>query len=137
MSPYNFCPLLCPSLHEMFPGISNFLEEISSLSHSIVFLHFFALVTEEGFLISPCYSLELLFRFFFSLLHQLLMCAKSFQLYPTLQPCGLQPTRLLCQWDSPDNNTGVGFQGFVKSIFDYLFFIGFYDSCIMYFEAHY
>ena len=40
-------------------GISNFLEEISSLSHSIVFLYFFALVTEGDFLISPCYSLEL------------------------------------------------------------------------------
>ena len=40
-------------------GISNFLEEISSLSHSIVFLYFFTLITEEGFLISPCYSLEL------------------------------------------------------------------------------
>jgi len=37
-------------------GISNFLEEISSLSHSIVFLYFFVLITEEGFLISPCYS---------------------------------------------------------------------------------
>ena len=31
-------------------GISNFLEEISSLSHSVVFLYFFALITEEGFL---------------------------------------------------------------------------------------
>ena len=53
-------------------GISDFLEEISSLSHSIVFLYFFALFAEEaflsfflffffeeGFLISPCYSLEL------------------------------------------------------------------------------
>jgi len=40
-------------------GISNFLEEISSLSHSIVFLYFFALIIEEGFLTSPCYSLEL------------------------------------------------------------------------------
>ena len=40
-------------------GISNFLEEISSLSHSVVFLYFFALITEEVFLISPCYSLEL------------------------------------------------------------------------------
>ena len=40
-------------------GISNFLEEISSLFHSIVFLYFFALTPEEGFLISPCYSLEL------------------------------------------------------------------------------
>ena len=37
----------------------NFLEDISSLSDSIVFLYFFALITEEGFLISPCYSLEL------------------------------------------------------------------------------
>ena len=33
-------------------GIFNFLEEICSLSHSVVFLYFFALVTEEGFLIS-------------------------------------------------------------------------------------
>ena len=40
-------------------GISNFLEEMSSLSHSVVFLYFFALIAEEGFLISPCYSLEL------------------------------------------------------------------------------
>jgi len=40
-------------------GISNCLEETSSLSHSTVFLYFFALITEEGFLISPCYSLEL------------------------------------------------------------------------------
>ena len=29
-------------------GISNFLEEISSLFHSFVFLYFFALITEEG-----------------------------------------------------------------------------------------
>ena len=40
-------------------GIFNFLEEFSSLSHSIVFLYFFALITEEDFLISPHYSLEL------------------------------------------------------------------------------
>ena len=40
-------------------GISNYLEEIASLSHSTVFLYFFALITEAGFLISPFYSLEL------------------------------------------------------------------------------
>ena len=33
-------------------GISDFLEAISSLSHSVVFLYFFALMAEEGFLIS-------------------------------------------------------------------------------------
>ena len=40
-------------------GISDFLEEISSLSYSIIFFYFFALIPEEGFLISPGYSLEL------------------------------------------------------------------------------
>ena len=40
-------------------GISNFLEVISSLSHSVVFLYFFALITEGGFLISAYSSLEL------------------------------------------------------------------------------
>ena len=36
-------------------GISNFLEDISSLSVSVVFLYFFGLMTEEGFLITLCY----------------------------------------------------------------------------------
>ena len=43
----------------MFPWYPNFLEEISNLSHSVVFFYFFALITEEGFLTAPCYSLEL------------------------------------------------------------------------------
>ena len=45
-------------------GISNFLEEISSLFHTVVSLDFFALITEEGFLISPCFSLELSIQMF-------------------------------------------------------------------------
>ena len=49
-------------------GISDFLEEIPSLSHSIVFLYFFALITEEGFRISSCYSLELCIQMFISFL---------------------------------------------------------------------
>ena len=40
-------------------AICNFLEEISSCSHFIVFFYLFTLITEKGFLISPCYSLEL------------------------------------------------------------------------------
>ena len=43
-------------------GISNFLEEISSLSDSVLFLYFFALIPEEGILIFSCYSLEPAFR---------------------------------------------------------------------------
>ena len=49
-------------------GISNFLEEISSLSHSIVFLYFFALIAEEGFLISLCCPLELCIQMLISFL---------------------------------------------------------------------
>ena len=56
LGPYHFCPHLCMICSL---SISNFLEEISRLSHSIVFLYFFALIPEEGFLISPCYSLGL------------------------------------------------------------------------------
>ena len=54
-------------------GISNFLEEISSLSHSVVCLYFFALIAEEGFLISPCYSLELCIQMLTSFLSPLLL----------------------------------------------------------------
>ena len=39
-------------------GISNFLEEISSPSHFILFLYFFTLITEEGFFFK---NLSLLF----------------------------------------------------------------------------
>ena len=53
-----------------FFGISNFLEEIASLSHSIALLCFFALMAEDSFLVSPCYFLELCIQmgtsFFFS-----------------------------------------------------------------------
>ena len=53
---YGLCVSVCMKYSL---GVSSFLEEISSLSHSTVFLYFFALFTSEGFLISPCYCLEL------------------------------------------------------------------------------
>ena len=59
-------------------GISNFLEEISSLSHSVVFLYFFALIAEEGFLISSCYCLELCIQMLISLLFSFDFCFSSF-----------------------------------------------------------
>ena len=62
-------------------GISNFLEEISSLSYSIVYLYFFALITEEGFLISPCYSLELCIQMLISFLLSFAFHFSSFHSY--------------------------------------------------------
>ena len=58
--------------------ISNFLEETSSLSHSVIFLCFIALITEEGFLISPCYSLELCIQMLISFLSPLLFTSLLF-----------------------------------------------------------
>ena len=59
-------------------GISNFLEEISSLSHSLVFLCFFGLIAEEGFLISPCYSLELCIQMGISFVFSFAFCFPFF-----------------------------------------------------------
>ena len=44
------------------------------------------------------------------LLHQHLgcVCVSCSLLSGSLQPCGLQPTRLLCPWGSPGKNAGVG-----------------------------
>ena len=81
LGPYHFCPLLNPSLHEMLLGISDFLEEISRLSHSAVFLYFFALITEEGFLISACYSLELCIQMGISFLFSFAFHFPSFHSY--------------------------------------------------------
>ena len=59
----------------MKDGISNFPEEISSLSHSIVLLYFFALITKEGFLVSPLYSFKLCIQMGISFLPPLLLAS--------------------------------------------------------------
>ena len=79
---YRFCLLLCTYLcMKCFLGISNFLEEISSLSHSIALLCFIALITKEGFLISPCYSLELCIQMDISFLFSFAFSFSSFPSY--------------------------------------------------------
>ena len=61
--------------------ISNFLKEISSLSYSSVSLWFFALIADEGFLISPCYSLELCIQMGMSFLFSFAFWIFSFLSY--------------------------------------------------------
>ena len=58
--------------------ISDFLEEIFSFSHYILFLYFFALIPEGGFLISPCYSLEFCIQMGISFLFSFAFCFSSF-----------------------------------------------------------
>ena len=65
-------------------GIFDSLEEISVFFffyHSIVFVYFFALITEGGFLISSCYSLELCIQMGISFLFSFAVCFCSFLSY--------------------------------------------------------
>ena len=59
-------------------SISNFLEVNSTLCHSIVFLYFLSLITEEGFLISPSYSLEICIQMGISFLFSLPLASLLF-----------------------------------------------------------
>ena len=90
LGPYHFCPLLCPSLHEIFHMVSLIFLKRSLvfpflLLSSALITDFFALITEEGFLISPCYTLELcipmgisfLFSFSFTSLLLIAICKAS------------------------------------------------------------
>ena len=71
-----FLSFIVPIFAQNVPLVSNFLEEISSLSHSIVFLYFFSSITEKDFLGSPCDSLEVCIQmgisFLFSFVYSLL-----------------------------------------------------------------
>ena len=40
-----------------------------------------------------------------------------FVLSDSLRPCGLRPSRLLCPWDSPGKNSGVGCHALLHGIF--------------------
>ena len=73
-------PLLCHLCFKCSLGISNFLEEISSLSQPIVFFYFFVLITEEDF-ISPSYSLELCIKMGITLLFSFAFHVFSSQLF--------------------------------------------------------
>ena len=45
------------------------------------------------------------------------LCISRSVVSDSLQPHGLQPTRLLCPWDSPGKNTGVGCHSLLQGIF--------------------
>ena len=74
---YQAPPSMGFSRHEYWSG----LPVPSSLSHFIVFLNLFALIIEEGFLISPCYSLELCIQMLISFLFSFAFHFSSFHSY--------------------------------------------------------
>ena len=79
---YQAPPYMGFSRQEYWSGVPlPSLEETSSLSHSVVFLYFFALIAEERFLISPCYSLELCIQMLISFLFSFAFHFSSFHSY--------------------------------------------------------
>ena len=83
-----YCACLCMKCSF---GISNFLKEISSLSYSVVFLYFFVLFTYEGFLISPCYSLELCIQLGIYFAFSFAFCFSSDQISLSVMSDSLRP----------------------------------------------
>ena len=53
----------------------------------------------------------------YHVIYYVLCCALSLQLCPTLWALGPQPARLLCPWDVPGKNTGVGCHFLFQGIF--------------------
>ena len=45
------------------------------------------------------------------------MCYVTSVMFNSLQPYGLYPTKLLCPWDYPGKNTGVGCHALLQGIF--------------------
>ena len=50
-------------------------------------------------------------------IHSLCACVLSPFSRVSLPRCGLQPARLLCPWDSPGKNTGVGCHALLQRLF--------------------
>ena len=48
--------------------------------------------------------------------NEVCVCSVSSVMSDSLWPCGLQPARLRCPWDSPGKNTGVGCHSLLQGI---------------------
>ena len=76
-----FLSFIAPIFAWSVPLVSPIFLKRSLLSHSIIFLYFFSLITEEDFLISPCCSLELCIQIGISFLFSFAFRFSSFLNY--------------------------------------------------------
>ena len=77
----SFLSFIVPIFAWNVPLVSLIFLKRSLVSHSIFSLYLFALITEEGFLISPCYCLELCIQLGISFLFSFAFHFSSFQSY--------------------------------------------------------
>ena len=66
---------------------------------------------------SLCYTSGLVIYIFHIICSNLYLCVSCLVISDCLRPHGLQPTRLLCPWDSPGKNTAVGYHFLLQGIF--------------------
>ena len=78
---HKFLSFFVPIFAWNVPLVSLSFLKRSRLPHSIVFLYWLALITQEGFLISPCFSLELCIQRGVSFLSSFVFCFSSFLSY--------------------------------------------------------
>jgi len=76
-----FLSFVVPIFAWNVPLVYNFLEEVSSLSHSIVFFYFFGLFTKESFLFSPWYTWNSAFRWVYLSFLLCILCLFFSQLF--------------------------------------------------------
>ena len=65
-----------------------------------------------GFLGLDCFQLEIIPK-----TERHVVCDSHSLMSDSLRPYGLYPTRLLCPWNSPDKDTGVGSHPLLQGIF--------------------
>ena len=111
LGPHHFSPLLCSSLYGMSLGISNFLKEIFSLSHSIVFFISLHCSLKKAFLSllsvlwNSAFRLVLSFPFSFTYRFSSQLLVRTLQ--PFFTSCISFPRRWFCSlppvrcYDSP------------------------------------
>ena len=119
--------VLCSPLHAAYSRVEKWFREHQLQAAGAHFVHMWSLPQAHWFSfsfirgwesVSP-YCVVLLFsnRIFTANWKYMRLCAKMLQLCTTLQLCELKPAGLLCPWDSPGKNTGVGCHAFLQGIF--------------------
>ena len=104
-------PLGCPRAPGWAPCVVANSHWLSIL-HTVLYMHqCYALNSSHLLLPLLCPQVSSL------CLHLYCVHAKSLQQYLTLQPSRLSPARLLCPWDFPGKNTGMGCHAVFQGIF--------------------
>ena len=105
--PLSSCPKSLPASESFpmsqlfawkFPLVLLIILKRSRLSHYIVFLYFFALISEEGFLVSPCYSLECCIQMGISFLFSFAFHFSSFHLFVRPPQTNILPFCISFSW---------------------------------------